>query len=182
MRRLSFVLALAFWPSLAPAQSSALLFFMRANGRRIDAHDVAVMRRRVSIHMQDVAIPAMLDSIAGQAQLHIAYSPNERSRARRASRSRPTGFPGRSRADRSAAGKRPNRFDVEVLPGDQISAPFAARSNRRRRVASRAACSTPIASEPVVNAQVLVTGTNVGTITKATAARSRSDSRTTPRA
>ena len=160
MRRLSFVLCLSFFPFLAHAQPSALLFFMRADGRRVDARNVAVMRRRVSIHLQDVAIPEVLDAIGSQAGLHIAYSPNA--------------LPSESRVSLEADGisvvaaltevLHETQVDVEVLPGDQIA--LIRRPPQPpppRRLTGRVLDAD--SREPVVNAQVLVTGTNVGTIT-----------------
>jgi TonB-linked SusC/RagA family outer membrane protein len=159
MRRLSFVLALSALPHLAHAQPS-LLVFMRSDGRRVDARNVAVMRRRVSIHLQDVAIPEVLDAIGSQAGLHIAYSPNE--------------LPDQARVSLEADGisvvaaltevLQETQVDVEVLPGDQIALiRRPAQPPPPRRLTGRVLDAD--SREPVVNAQVVVTGTNVGTLT-----------------
>jgi TonB-dependent starch-binding outer membrane protein SusC len=137
-----------------------LLIFMRAEGKRVDAHDVAVMRRRVSIHQQDVAIPEVLDAIASQAGLHIAYSPNE--------------LPAQARVSLEADGisvvaaltevLQDARVDVEVLPGDQIALiRRPAQPPPPRRLTGHVVDADT--KEPVPNAQVFVTGTAVGTLT-----------------
>jgi TonB-dependent starch-binding outer membrane protein SusC len=161
MRRIWFALTLTLLPTLALGQSAALLFYMRAgNGHRVDARNVATMKRRVSVHLQDVSIPEMLDSIAAQAELHVAYSPKQ--------------LPADARVSLEADGisvvaaltevLQDASVDVEVLPGDQIA--LIRRPQQPpppRRLTGRVLDAQT--QEPVPSAQVIVTGTPVGTLT-----------------
>jgi TonB-dependent starch-binding outer membrane protein SusC len=161
MRRFLFAVVSVLVPYVASAQTSALLFFVRAgDGHRIDARNVAVMRRHVTVHLQDVAIPEVLDTIAAQTGLHIAYSPSL--------------LPADARVSLDAEGisvvgaltevLQDAGVDVEVLPGDQLALIRRAKQPPPPHTLTGKVVDTDT-KEPVPSAQVLVTGTTIGTLT-----------------
>lgn len=137
-------------------------FFERSldGRRRISAGGAAVLTRRISIRVTDAPMADVLDAIAAQARLHVAYSPGTVDVGTRITMHAEDLSVGAALTEVLIDAK----VDVEILAGDQIT--LVQRHPLRqaqRRLSGHVLDAGSRA--PIAGAQIVVTGTTVGTLT-----------------
>jgi TonB-linked SusC/RagA family outer membrane protein len=179
MRRFVFLVVACAATRVAGAQEPAFrtvaqlteggpVFYMRSpsSGKRVDARGAAVLKRRVSVHLVDLPLADVLDSIAHASGLHIAYSPGMVPADARVSLRAEDITVAAALTDVLSDAD----VDVELLPGDQAAlvkrAPppvVVEKKVQGRRITGRVLDA--VNHEPIPQATVLAVGTPIGTTT-----------------
>ena len=145
------------------------MFYVRSpNGnRRVDARGAVVLKRRICVHVADLPLADVLDTLGRVSGLHIAYSPGVVPAAARVSLSADDITVAAALTDVLSDAD----IDVELLPGDQAAlvkrTPDVVETKKTKRFERRITGRVLDADnhEPVPQASVIAVGSPLGTLT-----------------